>query len=371
MKFLNLLKPVSTIWVACLFIISACATAQENSDQGQRIIAIGDLHGDYDAYEALLSEAGLINSRGKWAGENTIFVQTGDVPDRGPDSRKIMKHLQKLQKQAPKDGGKVITLVGNHEAMNVIGDLRYVHPGEYEAFVDRKSKAIRDATYEANRDSIEEFYLARDATLSSEAIRQTWMDATPLGKLEHQRAWRPDGELGEWVVENPAVAIVNGNLFVHGGISEKYTAFTVDEINAESRIGLMARSNKPMFIINDGEGPLWYRGLVQRDPPPAPSVIEEVGDASEMPAPETERLSIKDEVALVLREFNVKRVIVGHTPARDGIKATQGGRVIQIDTGIAEHYGGSQSFLEIIGERYIAHDNGVVRELGPISGEDE
>ena len=64
-------------------------------------------------------------------GARTVLVQIGDVADRGPDSLKIIRQLMKLQREAAGRGGQVIALVGNHEAMNMTGDLRYVHPGEY------------------------------------------------------------------------------------------------------------------------------------------------------------------------------------------------------------------------------------------------
>ena len=115
-------------------------------------------------------------------------------------------------------------LVGNHEAMNMTGDLRYVHPGEYAAFADRDSKARRDRVYEANREAIEAAYRARDPNMTPEAIRDAWMKATPLGMLEHQAAWRPDGEIGKWVIGNPAVVKLGDTLFVHGGISAAYAA---------------------------------------------------------------------------------------------------------------------------------------------------
>ena len=54
----------------------------------ERIVAIGDIHGDYTNYITTLRAAGLINKREKWAGGKTHLVQTGDLPDRGPDSRR-------------------------------------------------------------------------------------------------------------------------------------------------------------------------------------------------------------------------------------------------------------------------------------------
>ena len=82
----------------------------------------------------VLQSASLIDTKGDWAGGKTHLVQTGDVLDRGPDSKAVMDLLIKLEKQSAAAGGAVHCLIGNHEAMNVYGDLRYVSPGEYAAW---------------------------------------------------------------------------------------------------------------------------------------------------------------------------------------------------------------------------------------------
>ena len=79
--------------------ISGMASAEDS-----KIIAIGDIHGDYEAYEAILEAANLIDTQGKWSGGKAILVQTGDIPDRGPDTRQIFEHFRKPQKQARKQG---------------------------------------------------------------------------------------------------------------------------------------------------------------------------------------------------------------------------------------------------------------------------
>ena len=105
----------------------------------QRIVAIGDLHGDFDAWRAIATASGIADAKGRWTGGNATLVQMGDVVDRGPDSLKIIHDLMKLQNEAPKRGGRVIVVLGNHEAMMMTDDMRYVHPGEYAAFADRDS----------------------------------------------------------------------------------------------------------------------------------------------------------------------------------------------------------------------------------------
>ncbi|HEV2124765.1 MAG TPA: metallophosphoesterase, partial [Chloroflexota bacterium] len=222
-------------------------------------MAIGDLHGDFEAYRAILRSARLVDERGRWAGGETVLVQLGDIADRGPDSLKIIRHLMRLQREAKQARGKVVVVLGNHEAMMMTGDLRYVHPGEYAAFADSQSERRRERAFEANRAAIENSYRERDPTLSAAAVKETWFAETPLGMLEHQAAWHPTGEIGRWAARNPAVALIGETIFVHGGISPAYTAVPIEEINRRVAAALAARETAPDSIINDPAGPLWYR----------------------------------------------------------------------------------------------------------------
>jgi hypothetical protein len=91
-----------------------CATAAFGSDTWtgvKRVVAIGDIHGDYDQFLELLVQTGLTNKKGGWTGGKAHLVQTGDIPDRGPDTRKIMDLVMRLEKQARKAGGQVHALM--------------------------------------------------------------------------------------------------------------------------------------------------------------------------------------------------------------------------------------------------------------------
>jgi len=347
----NILFVIISFVILLTPLTSGCASAAEKTIKKSvpTIIALGDIHGDYDAFHSILSQASLIDKAGDWAGGNTVFVQTGDISDRGPDTKRILEHLQKLQKQARKSGGKVVTLLGNHEAMNMTGDLRYVHEGEYEAFVNQNSERLRERAYKSKRKAIEAAYLQTDPALSSETIKTKWMRTVPLGMIEHQAAWAPRGELGKWIVKNKAVAMINGNLFVHGGLSEKYTSYSVSEMNKAAKSAMKSQDISDDSIINDPLGPLWYRGLVSRD--------------ANNPITGQTLLSREDELNLVLQHYDANRIIVGHTPSRTGIKTHFGTKLIQIDTGASAHYGGVRSYLRIEDDRVYAHDNGVVRPL--------
>lgn len=347
----QLIKFIFGVFYVNLFLIAGCASASgtdksvASKTSVQKIIAIGDIHGDFGAYQTVMRDAGLIDLDGRWIGGRTILVQTGDVPDRGPDTLKIIEDLRALEKQARKTGGDVITLVGNHEAMNMTGDLRYVHAGEYSAFVTPKSASLRDRLYKANKEAIETFYREKNPTLSAGMIKAKWEETTPLGKLEHQKAWGANGAIGRWVKKNPVAVLVDGNLFAHGGFSQKYTVYSIADMNKAAKKALKKQDTSPDSIINDPLGPLWYRGLVpgskQNDGALAPDA----------------------EVDLVLATYGAQRIIVGHTPAKTGVKSSYGGKLIQIDTGMSEHYGGTRSFLRIENGSVFAHDNGVVRKL--------
>lgn len=109
----------------------------------KRIIAIGDVHGDYDYLIHLLKIARVVDNDGKWIGGKTYVIQLGDqidscrpyysncvvsesTPNDKAEDTKIMDFLDDLHKEALKEDGAVISLSGNHELMNLEGDMSYV-----------------------------------------------------------------------------------------------------------------------------------------------------------------------------------------------------------------------------------------------------
>jgi hypothetical protein len=310
-----------------------------------RIVAVGDLHGDYGAWLDIARNAGLIDARGHWAGGRTTLVQLGDIVDRQPNSLQIIRSLQQLQKEAPTAGGKVVIVLGNHEAMNLLGDYRYTTPGEFAAFADKDSAARRDRVYEVNQARIEAAYRSKDPSLTSAQIRQAWNAATPLGWVEHKLAWSPTGELGRWASQHPAVVKLNGTLFVHGGISAEYAHLSIDEINRRVALAMSNGDDSAASILNDPLGPLWYRGLVMTDPD-----AEAVRTARKSP-----HLTPERELETVLSAYGAKRIVIGHTPDLKGIEIMGGGRLARIDTGDSRFYGGPLTWLEIVGPNMIPH----------------
>ena len=308
------------------------ATIQDDWQGVERIVAIGDIHGDYDNYMAVLKNAGVVNRRGRWAAGKTHVVQVGDIPDRGPDTLKIIEHLQKLEKQAKKAGGRLHLLIGNHEHMNITGDLRYVHPGEYEAFETRNSKQLRNNYYAYVVKTIEQQRKALVASdgdashlpVTDDDFKRDWYNEHPLGFVEHRLAWQQGGELFEWIAAHNTVIRINDVLFLHGGLSAKLLPLSITDINERVRAELNREAFEGEPLGTADNGPLWYRGLAR-------------GDEA------TERAALDS----VLNHFDAEMIVLGHTPDLNAITPRFGGQVVIIDTGISDYYGGHLASLLI------------------------
>src|SRR4051794_25783393 len=102
----------------------------------ERLVAIGDLHGDLAATRRVLRLAGAIDAKDAWIGGSLLVVQTGDAVDRGDDDRAILDLLERLKGEAAKAGGELMAMSGNHEILNASFDFRYVTPGAFASFAD-------------------------------------------------------------------------------------------------------------------------------------------------------------------------------------------------------------------------------------------
>lgn len=282
-----------------------------------RVAAIGDIHGDMASLKEVLGLAGVIEATGKWSGGKTHLVQVGDLPDRGPDTKAVVEYLMELEKQAKRAGGFVHVLIGNHDAMNVYGDLRYVSPPEFAAFVTPRSKETRDEVIEA--------MLMRENSPDKNAVRAKLEKEMPLGWVEQRRAWTPpDGVFGRWTSSHNTVLKINDTLFVHAGISPRVATMSLGEINKTVREELRDPTKVEGGLAQSEDGPLWYRGLA-------------TGKTDEIAA----------QVEGIQTAYGVKRIVIGHTPTRAPIVGRLNGRVINVDTGMSRGYGGPKDCLLI------------------------
>ena len=132
-------------------------------------------------------------------------------------------------------------------------------------------------------------------------------------------------------------------LFAHGGLSAEYAKLPIDEINRRVAVAMATADDGPQSVLNDSLGPLWYRGLVMRDP-------DAEARRGALPHP-----TMDQELDAVLSAYDAKRLVIAHTPILSGIAITGNGRLARIDTGISRYYGGALSWLEIIGDQMIPH----------------
>jgi len=328
-------------WVAVLPLLLLCvvtvertAVAQQDSWTGvRRIVAIGDVHGDYQQFITLLRQAQLIDQRNRWIGGATHLVQLGDVPDRGTETRKSIELLMSLEKEAAQAGGRVHALIGNHEAMNMYGDLRYVPSKEFEAYRDRHSEELRQYYYDQEIESIKKTSPPEERPKFDDQFKKAWESKHPLGFFEHRQAFHQQGRYGKWILGHSTVIKINDTLFLHGGISPKYASMSIQDINLEIRWELGAFNQLGDGIARDEEGPLWYRGLALE--------------------PES---TLAAHVDQILEHYGVRRIVVGHTVTQGTVIPRFQGKVLLTDVGMNAVYGSRLACLILENDvAYVLH----------------
>lgn len=224
-------KPFRLSLMMAIFVFFQLAFSSEQSiwEGVGRTVAVGDIHGDFDQFVAILLDAELIDSELNWIGGKTHLVQMGDILDRGPGSRAVMDLIISLEEQAPLHGGNVHFLLGNHELMLMKTDLRYVHEGEILSYG---------------------------------------------GLKEMVRALRPDGYYGSWLATHNTMIKIDNAIFTHAGISAEYSDFSIDEINNTVRDEIDRNWVEPSGILSS-MGPLWFRGLANDRGSEIERVLEE------------------------------------------------------------------------------------------------
>jgi hypothetical protein len=337
---------------ALLCILAMSPLPQAHADASswsgvQRIVVFGDLHGEADKFEAMLRDAGLVDANGNWSGGQTHFVQLGDVEDRGPNSRAILDHLMRLEPQARHAGGYVHALIGNHEAMNFLGDLRYTSAGEFASYADRESPRRREEYYQRTI-----AYLRAHPTpgqppqVFDDAFRQQWEASHPLGYVEQRIAWAPNGVYGRWIAHHDAVIRINDMLFMHGGIGPTYPAAEREALNGAVQAALSghAQSGPLGDILENENGPLWYRGLAIN------------AEAGELPNVDT-----------LLQRFGVAHIILGHTKRAPLVLPRFGGKVVLTDIAVPSGTADPHAYLIVENGVFTAVYRGQRIPLGDMS----
>ena len=337
---------------ALLLLVGMAWGATEARIAGaQRIVAFADVHGAYDELLSVLRETQVIDANLHWSAGTTHLVSTGDLLDRGPASRKVLDLLMRLEGEARQAGGAVHVVLGNHEVMNLVGDLRYVSAEEYAAFAGKEDDALREQVW---------------TLVSSQdpaAVRTAFDAEFPRGYFAHRQAFSPTGQYGAWLLGKPFVLVVNDTAFVHGGLppvvaelglgaNDKMLALLAKYVNtwtaleqqfqivrppafdqrsavlaakgaegAEAQSKMLAELQEQLFA---SDTPMWYRGQALCYP-----------------------LTESDNLDAAMRTLGVARVVEGHTPSENGrARSRFDGKVILLDTGMLKSaYNGTPSAL--------------------------
>lgn len=249
-----------------------------------RIVALSDIHGQYDLLVRLLRANKVIDDHDHWAMGSDTLVIAGDVFDRGPQVTEAFWLLYSLQQQAASTGGAVHFVLGNHETMVLYNDLRYVNP-----------KYLRSAQL--------------------------------LGR-SYPELYAADSVIGQWLRTRPVLLRIGNTLFLHGGISPDALALAMDP--AATNAAYQASLGRPRAEVKadpntaalyDGKtSPIWYRGYFD-------GRLDTAG------------------VQRLLDQLGLDRIVVGHT-SMPHVSTFHGDRIIAIDSSIKKGANGELLFIE-------------------------
>jgi len=223
----------------------------------KKLFVCSDPHGRMDCFLSLLQGNGVVDKDLNWAyGKNHLMI-IGDVFDRGDDVLPIFWLIYKLEAEAEAAGGKVSFLLGNHETLVLMNDLRYTNE-KYSQLADT------------------------------------------LG-MKYPELFAKNTELGRWLNTRNTIEIIGKNLFTHAGLSQEFydQNLTIDEVNKTVPLGLYKRKTERkeagelIYFLYASYGPIWYRGLVREEKKSHPVS--------------------SDSLNLILKRYHANRIIVGHT----------------------------------------------------------
>ena len=414
-----------TRWLALAAIAAAVASTESFADNESqwrwsnvsRVVAFADVHGAYDTLIALLQDLQVIDEEAHWSGGNTHLGSLGDLLDRGDDSRKVLDLIMRLQHEAAAAGGRVHAVLGNHEMMNMIGDLRYVSEGEYAAFAGEEPPGVRERRWQSflhNHTAEQKEFAERGVgdtdiddlvaeamegldqaagAMSPEAAQLAFDQKYPPGYFGHRAAFAPSGQYGRWLLARPLLIVINETAFVHGGLPPVVAAMdgsTLNEQLSAQLIGYLELWSQLLEVglLDEDEGPdarfatvrNWLETEAALESPLRNTAeqfarLEDAtvfnmagplwyrGTAICHPLPEIPLLEA------ALERLGARRVVMGHTVTRTRrVTSRMDGRAIMLDTGMLEQaYQGRPSAVVIEGDRVQVHYQGEAGLVDPVA----
>ncbi|MFD2200115.1 metallophosphoesterase [Shivajiella indica] len=250
-----------------------------------KITVISDVHGQFGLTVQLLKNHGVIDENLNWIYGRGHLVVNGDVMGRGDEVTELLWLFYKLENQANLQRGKVHYLVGNHELMVLLNDLRY--------------------------------------------LNEKYVKAAEIMGVGINELYGGNSVLGNWLRKRPAIVTINDNLIVHAGIApsfieRKLTAKKVNKLFFDQISGFHPANEKQLEEIDfmlSPEGPIWYRGYF---------IENEVSEQG---------------MEKILNFYKSKRMIIGHT-SLPAVSKLYNGKLIAVDSNIKEGVNGEILIIE-------------------------
>lgn len=256
----------------------------------KNIVALSDIHGQYDLAIELLKNNKIIDSKLNWNFGKGHLVIVGDVFDRGDKVNEILWLIYKLEIQAKNKGGHVHFILGNHEYMILQNDLRY--------------------------------------------INEKYKLSSKLMGLKYEELYNNQTILGRWLRSKSTIIKINDNVFVHGGVSKDFIIkngvdFDILNLIMRKHIDFPKNEMKVMdfYDLYYGQKSLiWYRGYFKR-----------YFDRYK------ENLTEKD-ISKILNLINSDHIVVGHC-SHNEIVQLYNNKVFGVDSSIKKGKYGEVLFI--------------------------
>jgi len=270
-----------------------------------RIVSIGDIHGDFKIFKRILYMCKVIDKRGNWIGGETYVIQLGDTLDgKRPGVRISKTYLQEsgeleiilyilmLDSQAKLTGGRVISILGNHE----------LYP----------------------------YYFKGDEQFIRDYVKKIDIDVFKFHNIDRATFLQPGNTGGSLLGRTRPLILQAGEfLFIHGSITDALIRSNIDQetgkvdiykINSEVSKWLMGKGKIPQYLENTGrDNPVFSRAYS-----------------------EDKTLSITNcnKIRKQLDKFlNVKHVVMGHS-TYSSINTACKKMLIRTDVSLSRAFGG-------------------------------
>lgn len=280
--------------------------------KAEKIVAIGDVHGDMMKARRAFRLAGLVDDNDTWIGGTTVAVQVGDILDRGDNEVQLYHWLSKRKKEAEMAGGALHILNGNHETMNVASQFRYATRGGVDDF---KRWAKTHATGMALRSMCN--VCPPNMVASAREIFESSKKDDASARSE---ALRPGGQFSRrFLAPNPVILAIGSTVFVHGGLLPHHVEYGIEKINYETQDWILHGTLKDMpRFLSGRRAVVWARDYSHEN--------ETYCDCD----------ALKEALSKVP---GAKRMVVGHTIQERGINSACDGQVHRVDVGLSRGCG--------------------------------